>query len=397
MSDDRTRRARYAGRMRPSVARLVVLPLLLLALSGAARAPGAVDEAKALRRAGRPAEAVPVLDAALARHPGDDELEGLLGLCLLEAGQQGRVLELAKRRAGYTGDDFRMHVFLGRVAELDGALPAAIQSYRAAIERNPNAVEAYNQLVGAYLKNEAFGKALKQAEKLEQISPELGARLAAAALAAQGEQYRRAGAETLTLAAERFLAAHRKQPDDLTLTEMTLDTCVLAAYVDEALAVVEEVYGKQRDATYWTWIGTCRAAGMDGDGARAAFEQALALEPTNDKAALGLARLLVDDGDLDAAREVLSKVTVKADSGRVALLMGEVQVALGDVAEGVDWLRKATELDPGQPKAHYQLGRALMQLGRRDEANAVLEHFRELQERSLPRFDDDGGDDEDDG
>jgi len=369
---------------RPRLAPRLLALALLLALPVAARGQSALDQARAHRRAGRPEQAVAVLDEALARAPDDGSLLGLLGLCLLEAGELARAEALAEQLHDYRGDAFRPHVFLGHVHGRARRTEPAIAAYRRALEVNPQCVEALHQLCALYVATGSYGRALKHAERLHALRPELGLPLLAATLAAQGDEQRRAGAETLPLAADSFLAAHELMPDDRVLGERALDTLVLAVRLDDAARVADTLF-PGRDADWHGWMGTIRAAAMDAAAARAHFEAALASRPEHPRAALGLARLLVDDGDYERARELLAVVRARdPDSGSTALLLGEVLVALGELDEGIASLRRAVELDPVQPKGHYQLARALLQAGRREEGAAAMARSRELQEASAP-------------
>lgn len=364
--------------------------LFVLGLGASTAAQSALDEARGLRKSGKPAEAVATLDAALQRTPGDADMQGLLGLCLLDAGDMTRARSLAEQLKDYQGDAFRPYVFVGRVYQQGQQVEPAIAAYRRAVKVNPRCIEALNQLVVLYIGAGNFGKALKQAEKLTAVRPEVGRPMMAAALAAQGDQQRRAGGETITLAADSFLAALEYLPDDRPLGERALDTLVIAVRLAEAEQVAEQVFpergpGGSRSNDWHAWMGTIRAAAMDGVAAREHFETALAGQPDHPRAALGLARLLVDDGDFEAARGLLDVIRAHdPDSGRTALLLGEVLVALGETDEGIAALERAVELDPVQPKGHYQLARALLQAGRRDEGRAAMDRFRELQEASAP-------------
>jgi Flp pilus assembly protein TadD len=59
-------------------------------------------------------------------------------------------------------------------------------------------------------------------------------------------------------------------------------------------------------------------------------------------------------------------------------------VKLGQFQNSLKWLKRAVELDPAHSEAHYQLGQALRQLGREEEANSELETFRAIKARETP-------------
>ncbi|MBM3985177.1 MAG: tetratricopeptide repeat protein, partial [Planctomycetes bacterium] len=57
---------------------------------------------------------------------------------------------------------------------------------------------------------------------------------------------------------------------------------------------------------------------------------------------------------------------------RRALLLGQAEVSLGHDAEAEAALREALQLEPGNVKAAYLLGRLLVRAGRVEEGQALL-------------------------
>ena len=60
---------------------------------------------------------------------------------------------------------------------------------------------------------------------------------------------------------------------------------------------------------------------------------------------------------------------------------GRALVQQGNVSLGIDELRAAVLLDDRIADGHFQLGRALMRAGAKDEGKRELERARELQEK----------------
>lgn len=71
----------------------------------------------------------------------------------------------------------------------------------------------------------------------------------------------------------------------------------------------------------------------------------------------------------------------KPDRARNFYLAGAALTKLGQMQNSLKWLRRAVELDPAHPEAHYQLGQALRRLGDEAEAKVYLEKFRTLKAR----------------
>ncbi len=116
--------------------------------------------------------------------------------------------------------------------------------------------------------------------------------------------------------------------------------------------------------------------------ARKAFEQALGLDPSNTRAALGLARVCDQEGDYLSAeagyREVLR---IYANDGQLAAAqvaqvwydLGMCQARQKSWDEAVEALQKAAKLSPGNTTYSSHLGWALARSG---QYEAALKHFR---------------------
>ncbi len=113
------------------------------------------------------------------------------------------------------------------------------------------------------------------------------------------------------------------------------------------------------------------------DRARAGFERALALDPSNAMAHVQLATLLLGQGQLDEARRCL-RTAIELDD-RLALAhhtLGLVALTTGDPAGAEQCFRRAVELSPREADP-------LLQLGRQREARPYLERFLENAPRPL--------------
>jgi predicted Zn-dependent protease len=75
--------------------------------------------------------------------------------------------------------------------------------------------------------------------------------------------------------------------------------------------------------------------------------------------------------DLDAFRQMVAK-NPKGFLGRYGL-GNKILLEGGNLEEAVEHLRVAVQLDPLHVASHLALGRALIKLGRKDEAKPVLQ------------------------
>ncbi len=352
------------------------------AAAAAATAQDTLADAKALRRSGLPAEAAALLQPQADAHAADGEWMGLLGLCLLDAGDAtgaGRALAAHDAAAG-RAPSFRAETLRGRLAGLRQDWEAARTAYRDATRLNERAVEAWVGLVRVGMDEGRLGRALVDAGLLEEVVPDVGRAMAAEVLRAQGDVYRRRGATTVELAADKYQAALGKTPEDSELAELVLELS-LQAYRTAVAAelVARHLAGEEHAVARAYWTGRRLVVVQDADGARAAFEEALARDPAHADSALWLAKLALGEGDAERAR---AWVAACRDAGlrtaQTELVLGEVLADLGELADAETHLRAALDRDPDLTKALYLLGRVLARRGEAAGAREVLERFRAL-------------------
>ncbi|GAG47335.1 unnamed protein product, partial [marine sediment metagenome] len=106
--------------------------------------------------------------------------------------------------------------------------------------------------------------------------------------------------------------------------------------------------------------------------AEAALRRALAVDPANAAANLNIGLLLAETGR-NAEAETHLRTALKADPtlARAAYNLS-VLVARDRLAEAITWSRRATDLEPANPRYAYTLAFFLVQGKRGDEAVAVL-------------------------
>ena len=108
--------------------------------------------------------------------------------------------------------------------------------------------------------------------------------------------------------------------------------------------------------------------------AKAELQQALDLDPTLIWARFYLAKVYIDLGRYDKAREELERgLQTRADVPHFLSLLGEVNRKLGKPELAIELNRKALAIDASMTPAHYHIALALLDLGRNDEAARQLE------------------------
>lgn len=106
----------------------------------------------------------------------------------------------------------------------------------------------------------------------------------------------------------------------------------------------------------------------------AEFRQALALDPRLTPARFYLARVYMDLGQVERAREELMVILDQTPrQPQFMAVLAETERRLGRPARALEVAGDALTIDPAFTEARYYRGLALLDLGRRDEAIAELE------------------------
>lgn len=109
--------------------------------------------------------------------------------------------------------------------------------------------------------------------------------------------------------------------------------------------------------------------------AEAQFQQALLLDPSNQRLRLDLAIVLMKQGKIDLAAQALAKLVEQDPAGLTArLYLGRLEMERGQLEAAKRQLEAVLERDPRFPAAHLWLSRILLQEGRKDEAIQELNH-----------------------
>jgi putative PEP-CTERM system TPR-repeat lipoprotein len=107
----------------------------------------------------------------------------------------------------------------------------------------------------------------------------------------------------------------------------------------------------------------------DMKGARASFEQALAINPAFYQSAAALAQLDLKDGKQDAARQrFLSLLEKEKDNLPSMQALSELATMQGNQGEALEWLEKANKLHPKDARTASVLAMRYQQAGKGDKA-----------------------------
>jgi tetratricopeptide (TPR) repeat protein len=151
----------------------------------------------------------------------------------------------------------------------------------------------------------------------------------------------------------------------------------------------------ESDPKIWVDLGLCRRNLKDFDRAKAAYEAALAIDPTYPVVHnnLGTLELAVGEAGPDPAAPARAahhfEKAIELDPGYAAAHygLGQARYRLGRLEPAIASMTRAIELEPGLVDAYFYLGMALYRQKRYGEALLPLETYRAKARRGLSAAD----------
>jgi tetratricopeptide (TPR) repeat protein len=119
------------------------------------------------------------------------------------------------------------------------------------------------------------------------------------------------------------------------------------------------------------------------DEAEAEFKGELSVAPDNAQALAYLGDIAFKKDDPETSVKFLRKALQSRKDIRIAHLdLGAILTQQGRFEEAIAELRRAVELDPEQPDAHYRLGRVYQASGKQAASQKEFAKVRELHEKA---------------
>lgn len=151
----------------------------------------------------------------------------------------------------------------------------------------------------------------------------------------------------------------------------------------EIRSFISRLLGPPKPSEVDTFISMGAESLSVGDmgGAAQAFAQALQLDPQNIRAIAGLARVYLDGGDLDQARQFAGMAPPDSTDPELVSVRTALELAANAPAPSeLTGLEQAVKANPGDHQARFDLAGALAAQGRLDEA---AEHLLKIVEQEL--------------
>ncbi len=181
----------------------------------------------------------------------------------------------------------------------------------------------------------------------------------------------------------------RQKPDDPALHFEFAKWHILGSQFDAALQSLQTSRQKGGNAAEILEMeGIIHGLKNEPQKVRAAFEEALRLDPERESAVLGLARLHIAERNPAAALELVDKyLAAKPRSEGALLLRAEMASRMNDDSRAVDCYTRLLESHPKHQGARYMLGSLLLQQGERDKAAVQLAFMqREFGDSAMTRM-----------
>lgn len=195
------------------------------------------------------------------------------------------------------------------------------------------------------------------------------------------ELYRLSG--RLSEAVDEAQNALKANPDDLNarrvLARIYTQQISDANKIDEAMAhkaIDEYKIITEKDPTdteSLIMLGRLDKVVDDSVDAEAAFKKAVAADPDDEDALLGLAGIYSDRGDSKKASELLEKVAQKDPSARALTMLANSYEQMKEYSLAADTLKKAVDADPSRPELKQFLAQDLAMANRLDEALKIYQ------------------------
>jgi len=243
----------------------------------------------------------------------------------------------------------------------------AIASLRKAIDVDPELSQAHYILGTALsLQGEKTAARTELARALEIDAGLLEARRVLARVHASLGEHEYAVEE-----GRRYL---RERPDAVDTRILVAQSLVILKRIDEALAELEQIPEKDRNAEVLFAIGRVHLRNGDREIARDYLNRALALNPTHHDILRNLLRLDRQDGRFqESVDRINAAVEAEPDSARLRLLVGVVALMDKRQDDAEAAFKKAIEIDPSDVAGYEHLARLYARTGRLNEAVKTYE------------------------
>ena len=350
-----------------------------------------------LTMGGNREEAKKELDFILEKEPGHFDAIQLLATLAISPEDVAEVLDKLEEIREERDHDERYHLTTGNLLARSRDLSGAEASFRTALARNPDSIQAHLALGDLFfLRDDMVGaeREYKAAAELDPLASPVQVRLADFYSAMNRQADARAILTQVTKNDPDFLPAHYRLAE-MALTEQEYDECLAILQnvfqrnaSDPSARIIRGRVHLARGATpsamedfretirvqpnspvghYYLALAHLQA--NDAAQARSSLTDALRIHPQFTDAILRLAELEIREGSHRRAIESLETVVSRQPQlPQAHVLLGSAFLATGNASKAIESFQKAKELSPHDPRPPHLLGLALRRENRNSEA-----------------------------
>ena len=317
---------------------------------------------------GKPQEARDQAVQILALQPTNSEALQLLVDTSLSTNDLSDVRQRLEALAGVAGDTAGYHVALGMLQLRSRDTNAALESFRAALSREPKSSVAHTALGGWYSLHQDLTNAVSEFKLAADNAPPRSVFPLRYADFLMGTGDPKAARELLEQVA-------KKTPDYLPVLVRLAHLALAERRFSDCEGAVKSLLN--RDPEHLEGMITkarLRAAQNQPDQAVLELERALKGYPRVPQVHYQLAFARLMQNDLPAAANSLRNVlSIQPDAVEATLLLAELNIRRGETAEAVSTLTRLIERRPGLTQAYYLLANAQRAAGKLDAAIAIYD------------------------
>jgi putative PEP-CTERM system TPR-repeat lipoprotein len=324
--------------------------------------------------------ALAAAQAAQAAFPNDPQVIETAGAAQRAAGEINQAIETFKRLVQLQPQNSTVQLRLADAQAAAKDYAAAIATLHNAISSTPDQSQIWVTLAKIYVMSGHPEDAIAEARKLQTDRPDraTGFALEGEVLAAEKKWPEAAAAFGEGLARQAIPILQFKRYE-------ALKNAGMAAQANASMAQWMKQHPK--DTTLHALLAEQSLGSKDYAGAIAHYQAALKIEPDNALLLNNLASVLAESGD-PAARQYAERAYREAPfSPNVMDTLGWAMVQSGQVANGLELLRAASSLAPGNAQIRLHLGKVLLKTGDKAGARQTLEPLTRLDKESPFRGD----------
>jgi tetratricopeptide (TPR) repeat protein len=334
--------------------------------------------AELYEKAGRPSDAIAMLDKSVAARPSDDALISALAQLFRRMGDPGKAEEVLTRRLKADPKDIAMRAALASLYLTTGRIAEAKKIYIELNSQRPNDAAPMLGLAEVAAKEKNWSEAKDYVDRARAAAPNDPApEIALVNLYGSQQDWKNAAA-TANQLAERFPA----NPDVLDAKGRVQ---IATSDKEGAIATYKRIHELAPDSlpALSRYLALLNSA-KDFPQARAVLQAALARDPKNSQLKGDLLRV---ESEIDGLEASLAKARALAqeDSGNPVydLVSAELLEKAGRASDAVILLEKAVAGGPTEDNLVAALSRLYARTGELDKAEAVLNSRLKLEPKDL--------------